>query len=452
VLSVGRKNGKTQLAAALALAHLCGPEAEPRGEVYSCANDRFQASKIFAEMWAMIRKHQWLDLRTNTSKFKKEIEDVRNGSTYAALSREASTKMGLNPSFVVYDELGQARDRDLYDAMDSAMGGRRDPLMLIISTQAADDNALLSQLIDYGLRLHRREVIDTSFHLTLYAADPQDDPFKRAAWRKANPALGDFRSLEDVERLAQQAERMPSRENAFRNLILNQRVASESRFVDMHGWKACATPPEIPAGAHVYAGLDLGQTSDLSALVLAYEDPVTTNTSVVPYVWIPGEVKRRIDEDRAPYDEWIRKGLLAHIGEATDPRVIAKKIAELNQRNPIKMLAFDRWKMPELKRALDDIGCAVPLQPYGQGFKDMTPAVDIVERMIVTRRLRHGGHPVLSMCAANAVVVKDPAGGRKFDKSKSGGKIDALVAMAMAIAVATVAANTKVLDVTALIA
>ena len=118
VLSMGRKNGKTQLAAALALCHLSGPEAESRGEVYSCANDRFQAGRIFSEMTAMVQNHPWLSDRINISRFMKQLEDLENGSIYAALSSEAKTKMGLSPSFCVYDELGQTADRELYDAMD----------------------------------------------------------------------------------------------------------------------------------------------------------------------------------------------------------------------------------------------------------------------------------------------------------------------------------------------
>ncbi|HEY1418065.1 MAG TPA: terminase TerL endonuclease subunit, partial [Myxococcaceae bacterium] len=433
--------------------HLSGPEQESRGEVYSCANDRFQAGKTFNEMEALVRGHKWLDLRTNISTFKKEIQDLPSGSFYAALTSEVKTKMGLNPSFVVYDELGQARDRNLFDAMDSAMGARREPLMLVISTQAANDLAPMSQLIDYGLRIKNQEVVDHSFHLTLFAADIDDDPWRESTWKKANPALDDFRSLSDVRRMSNQAQRMPARENSFRNLILNQRVASEARFVDMSSWKACGAAPQIPVGAHVYAGLDLGHTSDLSALVLAYEDPVSSELSVVPYVWIPGDVKNRSDLDGAPYEAWVKSEQIIPIGEATDPRVIARKIAQINgTEHPIRHIAFDRWRVPELKRALDDIGCPVQLQPFGQGFKDMTPAVDVVERGIVTRKLRHGNHPVLAMCAANAVVTKDPAGGRKFDKSKSGGKIDALVAMAMALSAATLKGNLPTeIDIDALI-
>src|SRR5262245_56216549 len=229
VLSMGRKNGKTQLAAALALCHLCGPEAESRGEIYSCANDRFQAGKIFAEMVALIDGHPYLRGRTNIIRFRKDIEDLDTGSIYSALTAEAKTKMRLNPSFVVYDELGQAGDRELYDAMDSAMGARKEPLLLVISTQAADDFAPMSQLIDYGIKINSGDVQDPAFHLTLYRAPEDADPWSREAWDAANPALGDFRSLAGLQRQEQHAQRMPAQESAFRNLILNQRVSSHAK-------------------------------------------------------------------------------------------------------------------------------------------------------------------------------------------------------------------------------
>lgn len=449
VLSMGRKNGKTQLAAALALCHLSGPESENRGEVYSCANDRFQAGKIFNEMVALIANHPWLSTRTNIIRFRKEIEDLANGSVYAALTAEARTKMGLNPSFVVYDELGQASSRALYDAMDSAMGARREPLLLVISTQAADDFAPMSQLIDYGERINRGEISDPAFHLTLYTAPADADPWSKKTWKAANPALDDFRSLEDVRRLARQAKRMPAQENAFRNLILNQRVAAEARFLEPRIWKLNGRQPDIPEGEGVYAGLDLGSTRDLSALVLVREDGEGF-FHVKTHCWLPGDPVERGDQDGAPYAAWVKTGHLYAIGTSTDPRVIANKIAEVNGSNKILGLAFDRWRIVEIKRELDAIGCNVPLIEHGQGFKDMSPAVNVLEHLVVERKLRHGNHPVLAMCATHAVVTRDPNNNRKLDKSKSTGRIDALVALAMALSAATLKAP-KLVDVEALI-
>jgi phage terminase large subunit-like protein len=450
ILSMGRKNGKTALAAALALCHLLGPESENRGEVYSCANDRFQAGKVYHEMVALINAHPRFAKRVNILRFQKIIEDLINGSLYCALSAEAKTKMGLNPSFVCYDELGVSTDRHLYDAMDSALGARRDPLLMVISTQAPNDLAPMSQLIDYGLKIQAGELEDPSFHLTLYAAPEDADPWDEATWRLANPALGDFLSLSNVQRLAQQAQRMPSQESSFRNLILNQRVSAQSKYIESSEWNACADEPIIPLGSKIYAALDLGSTRDMSALVMVHED-ANDDFHVKCEFWLPGNIQERCDQDRAPYDVWIRDGLLNEAGKSTDPKLIALRIAEISSEYRLMTLAFDRWRINDLKRELDAIGCDVTLVPHGQGFKDMTPAVDIVERLIIQRRIRHGGNPVLRMCVSNAVVTRDPAGGRKLDKSKSTGRIDGIVAMAMAFSVALIKTEAP-LDVGAMIA
>jgi phage terminase large subunit-like protein len=448
-LSVGRRNGKTQLAAALALAHLCGPEQEMRGEIYSAANDRQQAARIFAEMVALVQRHELLNARCNIAMHMKTITDLETGSVYVALSREAKTKLGLSPSMCVYDELGQADGRELYDALNTAQGSRENPLMLIISTQAAEDIAPLSQLIDYGLRVKAREITDPSFHLTLHTAPLDDDPWAKATWKKANPALADFRSLEDVERQADQAQRLPSMENSFRNLILNQRVAAEVRFMERAAWKACGKKPEIPDGAKVYCALDLGSTRDMSALVLVHKD-YDQIFHVVPYFWLPGDINARTDADRVPYSTWVNQNYLMKAGDSTDPAMIARKIAELNGKYRIQGLAFDRWRIADLKREMNNISCPVQLIEHGQGYRDMSGAIDCLERLVVQQRIRHGNHPVMTWCAYNAVVTKDPAGNRKLDKAKSVGRIDGLVALAMAFSLALLKAEPEI-DVEALI-
>jgi phage terminase large subunit-like protein len=215
-------------------------------------------------------------------------------------------------------------------------------------------------------------------------------------------------------------------------------------------WKEGSGPAEIPLGARVFAGLDLGATRDLSALVIVYQEDEGV-FHVRPYCWIPGNLRERSDQERVPYEAWAREGLIAPVGVTTDPRLIANKIAEINGRNPIIGLAFDRWRIADLKRELDAIGCHVPLVEHGQGYKDMSPAVEVVDRLVAQGNIRHGGHPVLQMCALSAVVTRDPAGGRKFDKTKSAGRIDALVAMAMALSLALIK-QPKPIDIEALIA
>jgi phage terminase large subunit-like protein len=440
VLSLGRGNGKTTLAAALALCHLAGPEAESRGEVYSAANDRFQASRIFNELSAIVQRVPWLDERVSIRRFTKELEDISGtGSLYAALSADAPTKMGLAPTFVCYDELGQTMSRQLLDAFETAMG-KRGGLLLVISTQASKDEAPMSQLIDYGLRVQRHEIEDQSFHLTLYTAAPDADPWAPATWRMANPALGDFRSLKDVERLALQAQRMPAAEASFKNLILNMRIDAIEHFISVPIWKACGGPVDVSRlkGRPCYAGLDLAASRDLSALVLAFEDDDGV-FDLLPFFWLPDDdLRDREDIDHVPYVRWRDEGHLRTMpGKTVDPAAIANTLAELHGTYNIKALAYDRWRIEDLRRALSAIGAELPLVPHGQGYKDMSPAVDVMERLAFEQKLRHANHPILTWCASNTRVTADAAGNRKLDKAKSVGRIDGVTAACLALSVAT---------------
>lgn len=443
VLSMARKNGKTDVAARLALCHIAGPEAEERGEVYSAANDRFQAGRIFSEICAIIERVSWLSDRISIRRHSKELEDIGKGGTgtvFAALSADVATKHGLSPSMWIYDELGQSVSRDLYDTLDTAMGARDEPLSVVISTQAARDDAPMSELVDYGLRVNAGEVKDASFHLTLFSAPLDTDPWTRATWKAANPALGDFRSLDDVQRLAGQAQRMPSREASFRNLILNQRVDATQQFMSAVVWKGCGgSVPDLDAlrGRPCYAGLDLSSSRDLTALVLAFADD-DGGFDVVPFFWLPGDLHERQEEDRTHYVQWASAGHLQPMeSKTTDPAVIAQRIAELHGVYDLRAVAYDRWRIEDLKRSLAAIGSEPPMVPWGQGFKDMGPAIDALERLAIEGQIRHGMHPVLSWCAMNAKAVPDPTGARKFDKAKSTGRIDGLQALTMALGVAT---------------
>lgn len=439
VLSMARKNGKTQLVAGLALCHLLGPEAESRGEVYAAANDRFQSGKTFAEIVAILDAMPELDARVNVTKFRKEVEVLHGpgkGSLFAALSADVAGKHGLSPSFIVYDELGQAAKRDLYEALDTAMGARDNPLLVVISTQAADDHAIMSELVDYGQRVNGGEIEDPAFHLTFYGAADSDDPWSPETWAKANPALGDFRSRSDVARQAAQAQRMPSAEQSFRNLILNQRVSAHVRFIAKSEWDANGGAPRAELkGRPCFGGLDLSASRDLTALILVF--PAEDGSfDVISRFYLPeAGLKEKAEADRVPYDLWARQGVLTAIpGAVVDPSFVAQDLAEAAAEYDLQGLAYDRWRIEDLKRELAALGAELPLKEFGQGFRDMAPAVDVLERLVAEGRLRHGGNPILTMCAANAVIERDAAGNRKLAKHKSTGRIDGLVALAMALA------------------
>ena len=464
VLSMGRKNGKTQLAAAIALCHLVGPESEPRSEVYSCANDTEQAGKLFDEMWAMIRSDERLDDETNVISFKKEIKHHPTEGQYRALSADDKTKLGLNPSCVVYDELGAAKNRKLFDAFDTAMGGREEPLFLIISTQADSDFAPMSEQIDYGLQVQAGIIKDPSFHLTLYTAPPDLDPFTPAAWKAANPALGDFRSLADVQRQSGRAQLMRSARPAFENLTLNRRTAAEARFVNLVEWKDNGDDPaplEALESKPCWLALDLSATRDLTGIVGVWGDE-DTGFDVHAWGFLPGEgLADRETSDRVPYVEWRDRDLIIAPAGTTinDPAIVAEFLAGLFTRFKVRGLAYDRFKMAGILAEFSKLGVsvsrvknpedndafaectrsgAIPIVDWGQGFVSMGPAVDALENAIAMRRLRHGNSPVLTWNASNAVTTKDSAGNRKLDKSKSRQRIDLIVCLAMALGLAKV--------------
>lgn len=435
LLTMARKNGKTELIAALALCHLMGPESETRGEVYSAAVDRFQAAQVFKAAKAMIEADAELRGMVNIIESTKRIVHYGSGSFYQALSSDAKSKHGFNPSCVIYDELAQARDRNLYDVLTTAMGARGQPLTWVISTKSANRHSVMSELVEYGRQVRGGIVPDPAFRAFIFEVPLDADPFDESLWKLANPALGDFRSLEEMRQAAAKAQRIPARLPAFRNLYLNQEVdpTAEPMFSAAQ-WDACADPvdPEELRGRPCYAGLDLGSTKDLSALVLYFPED---GGAVLPFFWLPGDdLDERGRADGVPYTTWREQGLIeAHPGRAVDKRAVAYRLAELASAFDIVGLAYDRWRMADLQKILDDEGIILPMKDFGQGYKDMGPAVEALETRLLEGKLRHGGHPVLRWNIANAKAETDPTGFRKITKPKSLGRVDGAVALTMAV-------------------
>jgi phage terminase large subunit-like protein len=455
VRSEPRGNGKTGLLAGLALCHLLGPEAEPRGEVYSAAIDRQQAAIMFHEMEAIILAVPEFAVLVNIQRFHKKIEvfdGPGKGSIYEALSADARRAHGLAPTLWVYDELAQAKDRTLLDNLQTAMGKRKHSLGIIISTQAADDEHPLSQIIDDGLT-----GVDPGIVVHLTAAPVEADPFDEAVIRSVNPAFDKFLAAADVFSEAERARRMPSFEPAFRNLRLNQRVHSFDRvgLCRPEVWAKGDRPIDealFTGGRPVFAGLDLSARVDLTALVLAVEDD-EERLHLKPYVFTPRDTLRdREERDRVPYDAWARQGqLIAVPGTAIDYDWIAQTLAEVTGTMNLVRVNFDRWRIEILQQALARLGYAIPLQPFGQGYQSMSPAIEAFEEFALPGRLVHGGHPVLRWCVANTAIEMDAQRNRKPTKAKSWGRIDAAVAALMAIAAAK-ASGEPVLDIAGMIA
>jgi phage terminase large subunit-like protein len=454
IISMARKNAKTALIAMLLAAHICGPVAVPNSQLYSAAQSRDQASVVFNLLRRMILFSPQLNDLCRIVVSTKQVICERMGTEYRALSADATTAHGLSPVFVVHDELGQVVGPTslLYEALETAMGAQVNPLSLVISTQARTNEDLLSVLIDDAVK-----GVDPSVRLVLYSSDPvDDDPWSEETWRKANPALGDFRSLDDVRRLSARAKRMPSQEPGFRNLILNQRVAAHSLLFSPSVWGQGSRPIDnnLFMTEPVYGGLDLSSRQDLTCLCLCAIDPMNGEHHFRLYTWTPGMTLRdREATDRQPYSLWVKQGhMTVTAGNSIDYDDVAEFTASLTQIMDLRVINFDRWRIDVMKKALERVphGSDVYMEPFGQGYASMSPAIDSLETLGLNGKLVHGDNPVLTMCMSNAVVVGDPSGNRKFDKSKSTSRIDGVVAMVMALAAAQVDVSDS-FDVSALI-
>lgn len=437
LFTVPRKNGKTQLAAAVALAHLAGPEAESRGQVYSAAADREQAALIYNEMKAMILETPHLNQRIIIRDFNKHLEDVITGSLYKALSSDAKTKHGFNASFVIYDELAQAPNRELYDTLKTSIGARKEPLIVVISTQSHDPLHIMSELVDHGEKVRDNLVEDHSFLPIIFSAPTDSDPWNEKTWRACNPALGDFRSIEEMRNAAVQARAIPARESSFRLLYLNQRVQAEAGFISQAEWDRCADSVKESEllGAACYGGLDLSEKNDLTALCLMFVLP-DGRKAVRSFFWTPkGLLNERVDSERILYESWIRQGYLsAKEGKIIDYEWVAKTLVELARKYDIREIAFDREKIESLKKELNSLGSNLEerMIEHRQGFISMGEALQCLWDDIKSERLRHGANPILTWCVFNAVVIRDAANNMKLIKKTKQNRIDGAVALAMA--------------------
>jgi phage terminase large subunit-like protein len=443
LFTCGRKNGKTQLAAALALCHLAGPESESRGEVYSAAADRNQAARTFRELEAFILADADLASRCSIRRFHKQIEVADGegvGSTYEALSSDATKAHSLSPSAIVMDELAQWRGRELFDNLMTGVGAREEPLVVVISTKSPDPHSVMSEVTDYARQVRDGVVIDETFAPFIWEVADDVDPLEdESCWKRANPGLGDFRSLEEMREAAEKARRIPARVAAFRRLYCNQGYEDEGdKFIPLREWQACADTYTLEdlRGQRAYGGLDLGSTRDLTAFALYFPD---AGGATLVWTWCPGEsIDQRAVNDKVPYREWRDAGwIISTPGKATDKRAVVRTIAELATTFEIVAIGYDRWGMAEVERICDEEGITLPWRKHGQGFVDMAKSVSSFEERILNREFLHNGSPLLVWALSNVRLSYDAAENRKPDKDRARERIDPIVALIMAVGIAS---------------
>ena len=435
-VEIPKKQGKSELAAAVALLLCCG-DGEERAEVYGCAADRQQATIVFDVAADMVRMCPALNKRVKILASQKRIIYTPTNSFYQVLSAEAYSKHGFNIHGVVFDELHTQPNRKLFDVMTKGSGdARMQPLYFLITTAGTDTNSICYETHQKAKDILDGRKIDPTFYPVIYGADESDDWTDPKVWRKANPSLDITVGIDKVEAACNSAKQNPGEENSFRQLRLNQWVKQAVRWMPMEKWDACAFPVDEDEleGRVCYGGLDLSSTTDITAFVLVFPPLDEDNKYIIlPYFWVPEDtLDLRVRRDHVPYDVWERKGYVQTTeGNVVHYGYIEKFIERLGERFNIREIAFDRWGAVQMVQNLEGMGFTVV--PFGQGFKDMSPPTKELMKLVLEKRIAHGGHPVLRWMMDNIYIRTDPAGNIKADKEKSTEKIDGAVATIMAL-------------------
>lgn len=433
-VEIPKKNGKSELAAALALLLLCG-DGEERAEIYGCAADRQQAAIVFDVAADMVRMCPALNKRCKILDSYKRIAFKPTNSFYQVLSAEAYSKHGFSVHGVIFDELHAQPNRKFFDVMTKGSGdARTQPLYFFITTAGNDTNSICYEIHSKAKDIIEGRKIDATFYPVIYGAEEEDDWTSPDVWRKANPSLGITFGLDKVQDACNSAEQNPAEETVFRQLRLNQWQKQAQRWLSLTKWDACAgdfDERELE-GKICYGGLDLSSTTDLTALVLVV--PVEEKYYVLPYFWLPEEtIDLRVKRDHVPYDVWQKRGLLQVTeGNVVDYAAIEKFIGELGKRFQIESIGYDRWNATYLTQRLDSEYGFTMIQ-FGQGFSSMTAPTKELERLILEKKIVHNGHEILRWNMDNITVRRDPANNIKIDKAKSTEKVDGAVALVMAL-------------------
>lgn len=435
-VEIAKKQGKSELAAAVALLLTCG-DGEERAEVYGCAADRNQASIVFNVAADMVRQSPALSKRVKILDSQKRLIYLPTGSIYQVLSADVSNKHGFNTHGVVFDELHTQPNRKLFDVMTKGSGdARTQPLYFLITTAGNDTNSICYEIHQKALDIIDGRKFDPTFYPVIYGAEESDDWTDPKVWKKANPSLGITVGIDKVQAACESAKQNPAEENSFRQLRLNQWVKQAVRWMPMDKWDKCSFPvdPETLTGRICYGGLDLSSTTDITAFVLVFP-PVDEDDKyvILPYFWIPEDnIDLRVRRDHVPYDLWEKQGSLQTTeGNVVHYGFIEAFIEKLGEKYNIQEIAFDRWGAVQMVQNLEGMGFTVV--PFGQGFKDMSPPTKELMKLTLEEKLSHGGHPVLRWMMDNIFIRTDPAGNIKPDKEKSTEKIDGAVATIMAL-------------------
>lgn len=440
---VPRKNGKTPFTAGI-VNYCAFCDGEPGAQIYSAAAEKEQASLIFRHASGMINRNPELKQRCRIYRTYKSIEFYQGDTIYKALSADADTKHGLNAHLVIVDELHAQPNRDLVDVLVTSSASRRQPLIVYITTAGFDKHSICFEKYDYAVKVRDGVIEDRYFLPVIYESLAEDDWQDEKIWAKANPNIGISVSIDYLRRECKRAQDSPAYENTFRRLHLNQWTEQDVRWLNIDRWNACAGDVKLDelTGLQCYGALDLGATSDLTALVLLFCEG--GRWRLLPFFWVPEDtVKRRTQKDRVPYDVWVKRGYMKTTpGNTTDYDFIRKDINELGDKYGIKKLAIDRlFQGAQLSNQLITDGFDVV--SFNQSFLAMAAPTKAFDELVLSGKLEHGNHPVLNWMAHNVAVETDVNGNIKPSKKKSYEKIDGIVCCVMDVGLAGMEQSTK---------
>lgn len=436
----GKGNGKSPLVAGIGL-YMLVADKEPRAEVYAFATKKDQAQILFRDAVAMVDQSPELDaalVRAGGKGKEWNIADLTTSSFFRSLASD-DAQSGPRPHCAIGDEVHEHKSGLMIEMMRAGTKGRRQALIVMITNSGTDRNSVCWQYHTYAAEVCSGMREDDAFFGYVCALDPDDDPFaSEDCWIKANPLIDRIGLRKYLREQVTEARGMPSKESTVRRINFCQWVESENPLIPPHVWRACEDvdfDDEMLAGRRAYGGLDLSSTTDLTAFVLLFEPtPADKFWRQKCWFWLPQDnLADKAKHDRVPYDLWRSAGWLETTpGAAVSKLHVLSRLVDCCARYEVNAIGFDRWRIKDLQSVMSDEGVSLPLVEHGQGFKDMAPALDEYERMLVSNELRHDGNPIMTWNAGAVVAEQDPAGNRKPTKERSNGRIDGVVAACMA--------------------
>lgn len=431
---VARKNGKSTKLSGIGL-YLFAADKEPGAEVYTAATKLEQAKITHAESEMMVRQSPGLRQLITSHNNKLFIAGTSN--KYVPLGADAKTADGLNVHGAIVDELHAHPSRELWDVLDTARGARRNSLMCAITTAGFNqEGSICLEQRKYLIDILEGTTDDDSFGGVIYTLDAEDDWRDEQHWGKANPNLGVSVFVEELRDAARKAAQVPAALFNFLTKRLNVWTQQVEAWLNLDDWdKGSAVFDEATLhGRACFGALDLASTTDLTAWVLVFppvgNDP---NWYVLPRFFVPEEnMQRREIKDRVPYAAWHRQGfIIATPGNVVDQELIRQQVLQDARDFDLQEVAYDEWNAAKLatELAADD----VVMVKIPQNFQMLTAPTKHLEGLVLSGRIRHGGHPVLRWNAGNVVLLTDTNDNYRPNKKKSRDRIDGIVATVMAL-------------------